>query len=175
MAEVTVQGVIDTSGIERLHPIREGRSPPQVGRTGVSNHRWIVGLKLGVLRNRCGLVVGWGWAPANTADVPFQVLADAGCDRMLVLRDTGVHAATDAPDNLTGCRRGEWNDRRVVETVLSMRTTLRHLNTVSHRTAPYGPARLAFTRAVFNRLAQWYGLPAAADGVVPLSMAEVSL
>src|SRR5512135_3768273 len=127
MEEVTLLGVVDTYGIELLHPIREGRSPHQVGRKGISNHRWIVGLKLGVLLNRWGLVVGWVWAPANTADVHFQVLADAVRDRMLVLSDTGFHAATGDPDNLKVCRRGEWNDRMVVETVLSMLTTLSHL------------------------------------------------
>src|SRR5512143_2002364 len=51
-AEVTLLGVADTYGIELLHPIREGRSAAQVGRKGVSNHRWIVGIKLGVLLNR---------------------------------------------------------------------------------------------------------------------------
>lgn len=175
MAEVTLLGVVDTYGIELLHPIREGRSPHQVGRKGISNHRWIVGLKLGVLLNRWGLVVGWVWAPANTADVHFQVRADAVRDRLLVLSDTGFHAATGDPDNLKVCRRGEWNDRMVVETVLSMLTTLSHLNKVSHRIAPYVQARLAFTMAVFNLLTQWYGLPADADGFVPLSMAEFSL
>jgi hypothetical protein len=35
-----VLGVIDTYGIELIHPIREGRSPQQIGRKGVSNHRW---------------------------------------------------------------------------------------------------------------------------------------
>src|SRR5512139_2499859 len=58
MAEVRLLGVIDTYGIELLHPIREERSPCQVGRKGVSNHRCIVGIKLGVLLNRWDLVVG---------------------------------------------------------------------------------------------------------------------
>ena len=39
-------GVIDTYGIELIHPMREGRSPQQIGRKGLSNHRWIVGGKL---------------------------------------------------------------------------------------------------------------------------------
>lgn len=175
MAEVTLLGVVDTYGVELLHPIREGRRPRQLGRKGVSNHRWIVGIKLGVLLNRWGLVVGWVWAPANTADVHFQILAEAVSDRMLVLSDLGFHAATGDPDNLKVCRRGEWNDRLVVETVLSMLTTLSHLKKVSHRTAPYVQARLAYTMAMFNLLIQWYGLSADADGFVPLSMAEFSL
>src|SRR5215510_8316597 len=46
LASPTVLGVIDTYGIELIHPIREGRSLRQIGRKGVSNHRWIVGGKL---------------------------------------------------------------------------------------------------------------------------------
>src|SRR4029450_1367519 len=39
----TALGVIDTSGGEVIRPRREGRRAPQVGRTGLSNHRWMVG------------------------------------------------------------------------------------------------------------------------------------
>jgi hypothetical protein len=42
LAAPTVLGVIDTYGIELIHPIREGRSPQQIGRKGLSNHRWVV-------------------------------------------------------------------------------------------------------------------------------------
>src|SRR5467141_731914 len=55
-AAPTVLGVIDTYGIELIHPMREGRSPPQIGRKGLSNHRWIVGGKLCLLLNQYGLV-----------------------------------------------------------------------------------------------------------------------
>lgn len=175
MAEVTLLGVADTYGIELLHPIRQGRSRPQLGRKSVSNHRWIVGVKLGVLLNRWGLVVGWVWAPANLHDVHFQPLVKAVEGRMLVLADRGFHAAAGDPANLKLCRRGEWNDRMIIETVLSMLTTLSHLKKVSHRVAAYVQARLAFTMAVFNLLAQWDGLPADEDGFVPLSIAEFSL
>jgi hypothetical protein len=58
LAAPTVLGVIDTYGIELSHPIREGRSPRQIGRKGLSNHRWIVGGKLCLLLNQYGLVVG---------------------------------------------------------------------------------------------------------------------
>src|SRR3982751_4833730 len=62
LAAPTVLGVIDTYGIELIHPIREGRSPQQIGRKGLSNHRWIVGGKLCLLLNQYGLVVGWACA-----------------------------------------------------------------------------------------------------------------
>src|SRR5262249_44429791 len=55
LAAPTVLGVIDTYGIELIHPMREGRSPQQIGRKGLSNHRWIVGGKLCLLFNQWGL------------------------------------------------------------------------------------------------------------------------
>jgi hypothetical protein len=39
---------------------------------------------------------------------------------MIVLSDTGFHAAEGDPTNLNLCQRGEWEDRMLVETVLSM-------------------------------------------------------
>jgi hypothetical protein len=72
MAAPTVLGVIDTYGLELIHPIREGRSPQQIGRKGLSNHRWIVGAKLCLLLHQWGLVVGWACATANVADTTFN-------------------------------------------------------------------------------------------------------
>ncbi len=40
LANPTVMGVIDAYGIELIHPIREGRSEKQIGKKGISNHRW---------------------------------------------------------------------------------------------------------------------------------------
>ena len=76
LAAPTVLGVIDTYGIELIHPIREGRSPQQIGRKGLSNHRWIVGGKLCLLLNQWGLIVGWACATANVADNTFPGRAD---------------------------------------------------------------------------------------------------
>jgi len=39
LAAPTVLGGIDTYGLELIHPMREGRSPPPIGRKGLSNHR----------------------------------------------------------------------------------------------------------------------------------------
>jgi hypothetical protein len=74
LATPTVLGVIDTCGIELIHPIREGRSPQQIGRKGLSNHRWIVRGKLGLVLNQYGTVVAWDCATANVADTTFQWL-----------------------------------------------------------------------------------------------------
>ena len=71
------------------------------------------------------------------------------------------------------CQGGTWNVRMVVETVLSMLTTIFHFKKVSHRVWSYFQARLAWTMAAFNILAQW-GLEVDDHGVVHLSIAEFS-
>lgn len=63
----------------------------------------------------------------------------------------------------------------VVETVLSMLTVVSHLKHVGHRVWRYFVARLAYTMAAFNVIAQWHGLSADEHGVVHLSIAEFSL
>ena len=96
-------------------------------------------------------------------------------DQMIVLSDTGFHAAEGDPTNLKLCQRGEWEDRMLVETVLSMLTLVCHLKKVMHRGWAYFQARLAFTMAAFNVLVQWHGLRPNLSGFVPLSIAEFSL
>ncbi len=175
LAAPTVLGVIDTYGIELIHPIREGRSPHQIGRKGLSNHRWIVGGTLCLLLNQWGLVVAWACDTANVADNTFQWLIRQFEERMIVLSDTGFHAAEGDPSNLKLCQRGEWQDRLLVETVLSMLTLVCHFKKGMHRVWEYFQARLAFTMAAFNVLVQWHGFEPYASGFVPLSIAEFSL
>ena len=95
--------------------------------------------------------------------------------RSLPYSDTGFHAAEGDPANLKLCQRGEWQDRMLVETVLSMLTLVCHFKKVMHRGWAYFQARLAFTMAAFNVLVQWHGLEPYASGFVPLSIAEFSL
>jgi hypothetical protein len=77
--------------------------------------------------------------------------------RSLSCSDTAFHAAEGDPTNLKLCQRGEWEDRMVVETVLSMLTLVCHFKKVMHRGWAYVQARLAFTMAAFNVLVQWHG------------------
>ena len=122
-----------------------------------------------------GLVVGWACATANVADHTLQWLIRQFEERLIVLSDTAFHAAEGDPTNLKLCQRGEWQDRMLVETVLSMLTVVCHFKKVMHRGWEYFQTRLAFTMAVFNVLVQWYGLPPDEQGFVPLSIAEFSL
>src|SRR5215470_20126193 len=95
--------------------------------------------------------------------------------RMIVMSDTAFHAAAGDPANLKLCQRGAWEERRLVETVLSMLTLVCHCKKVMHRAWAYFQAWLAFTMALFNVLAQWQGLRLTASGFVPLSIAEFVL
>ena len=94
---------------------------------------------------------------------------------MIVLSDTGFHAAEGNPSNLKLCQRGEWEDRLLVETVLSMLTLVCHLKKVLHRTWAAFQVRLAFTLAAFNLLVHWHGLKPDSTGLIRLSLAEFSL
>ena len=152
LADATFFTVIDSYGIELLHPIREGRSPRQVGKKGKSNYRWIVGMKLCWLINDWGEVVGWAWDTANVHDQVFLPLVATLTEKSIVLADTGFNCAAGVPTNLKMCARGTWNERMLVETTLSMVTMVCGLKKVFHRTCQYFQARLAYVAAMFNAL-----------------------
>ena len=175
MAEPSLLGVIDSYGIELIQPIRQGRSQQQIGKKGLSNKRWIVGGKLCLLLNHLGQVVDWDFATANVYDAYFQPLITKVMDTMLVLADSHFHAAQGDPPNLKICRKGIWNERMLIETVLSMLTTICHFKKVFHRTWDQFQMRLAYTMALFNILTQWHGLQPDDTGFVPLSIAQFSL
>ena len=175
LADPTVLGVADSYGIELIHPMREGRSPHQIGKKGKSNYRWIVGGKLGFVLNQWGLVTAWDCTTPNVHDSVFQPLIRQYEEQKIVLTDTHFHAKTGDPSNLKVCPRGTWNVRMVVESVLAMLTTVCHFKKVGHRVWKYFQARLAFTLASFNFLVQWHGFQPDVEGILHLSIAEFSL
>jgi hypothetical protein len=175
LADPTVLGVADTYGIELIHPIRQNRSPAQIGRKGLSNKRWIVGGKLGLVLNKWGLVCAWDCAAANVSDIHFRPMIEPFDQRMIVLTDSGFHGKQGDPANMKVCKPRTWNVRMVIETVLSMLTVVSHFKKVGHRVWAAFHARLAYTMAAFNVLAQWNGLKPDDDGYVHLSIAEFSL
>jgi len=180
LAEPTVLGVADGYGIELLHPWREKRGGKKriarrIGRKGLSNHRWIMGGKLGVVLNKWGLVCACAADTANVHDSAFQPLIAQFAEEMIVLTDPNFARAEGNPPNLKVCARGTWNDRMVVETFFSMLTTVCHCKKMLHRVWRYFTMRLAFTVALFNVLVQWDGLPLDEHGEAHLSLAQFSL
>ena len=169
-------GVIDSYGIELLHPRREGRSQAQIGKKGKSNTRWIVGGKLCFLLDHLGRVVDWECDTANVHDgSAFQHLVDKFRHDMVIFADKGFAKVDWHPANLRLCKRGEWNVRMVIETVLSMLTYICQFKHMTHRAWAYFETHVGFTLALFNILIQWHGLSPDDSGFVPLSIAEFSL
>jgi hypothetical protein len=169
-------GVADSYGVELIHPRREGRTAGQVGRKGLSNQRWIVGGKLGFVLNNLGLVVDWAVDTANVYDgTAFQELVNRHEPYMALFADAGFAKQDWQPDNLRLCQRGEWNNRMIVETVLSMLTLVCHFKKVMHRVWAYFESRVAYTMALFNLLVQWEGIQLDEAGCVHFSIAEFSL
>jgi hypothetical protein len=176
LAEPSLIGVIDSYGIELLHPIREGRSEKQIGRKGKSNKRWIVGGKLCYLLNHLGLIVAWACDTANVYDgSAFQQLVDDVAEQMVVFADTGFDKKDWQPCNLRLCKRGEWNVRMLVETVLSMLTYVCDFKRSRHKGWDYFETKVGFTMALFNILVQWHGFQPDDTGFISLSIAEFSL
>jgi hypothetical protein len=175
LAAPALFGVADSYGIEFIHPWREGRTARQIGKKGKSNQRWIVGGKLALVLNRTGLVAGWGCATANVHDQVFHPLIAAFTEEMIVLTDQGFHARTGDPANMKVCRKGEWNVRMRIETVLSMLTVVCHFKHMRHRLWGCFAAHLTYAMALFNILVQWHGLEPDEHGCIHLSIAEFSL
>jgi len=179
LAQPSLLGVVDSFGIELIHPRRQGRSDKQIGKKGKSNHRWIVGVKLCFVLDHLGRVVDWAVDTANVYDAVFQPLIKKYEEAMLILGDSGFHVKTTAeqqdPDNLKICSRGVWNQRMLIETVLSMLTHTCRLKKVGHRVWSALKARMAFVLAAFNLCSQWNGLQPDESGFVSLSMLQVAL
>ena len=175
LAQPTLLGVADPYGIELRHPWREDRADGQIGDKGLSNHRWIVGAKLAYVVNHYGLIVGWDYACANVADNAFSALSADFQDQMVILTDMAFHSTAGDPPNQKACKRGTWNVRMVVETILSLLTTVVRLKKVRHRTWAGLRTRLAYTMALFNVLVLWDGLPADDDGNLHFSLAQFAL
>jgi hypothetical protein len=151
------ESVIDSYGIELIHPIREGRSPAQVGKKGLSNHRWIVGVKLCWLITPQGQVIDWAWATANTHDQHFGEVGERWSEQTEVLSDLGFRKRGHEPVNWQFCQHGQRNDRMIIERVFSIVTVVNHLKKIFHRMAKYLTARFGYAAAMFNCLFELAG------------------
>ena len=152
LADLSFFTVLDSYGIELIHPRREGRSDQQIGRKGISNGRWIVGIKVAWLINNTGAVVDWSWDTAEAPDNVFRSLATRHEGKTITLCDNGFRE-TGAPQlNLKYCNRGTWNDRFTVETDFSWVTELFHVKKLYHRVQTHLTARLRYLAALINCL-----------------------
>lgn len=168
-------GVADTIGLELLHPYREGRSATQIGRKGLSNHRWFVGVKLCILVNHLGLPVAWECREGNVADKDFQQYVADFAGESIVFVDSGFHAAAGDRPNIVICKKGERNQRMVVETLNSILTGGVILKRLYHRTWEALSAHIGYALALVCLLAQWHWERHPDDNFRALSVAQFRL
>ncbi len=106
LADPSFFTVVDSYGIEPIHPWREGRSPKQLGKKGKSNRRWIVGVKLCRLLNDRGEVIAWDWNTANVHDQTFLPLLQPFAGKTIILADQGFIGKKGRPSTLQICPKG---------------------------------------------------------------------
>jgi len=152
LADPTFFTVVDTYGIELIHPRREGRSKQQIGKKGKSNGRWIVGIKLAWLINEAGEVVDWTWATANEPDNVFRPLATGYDGETIALADQGFREKDAPTQNIQCCARGTWNERFTIETNLSWVAELFHAKKLYQRVKEHLEAHLWYLAALINCL-----------------------
>jgi hypothetical protein len=152
LADPTFFTVVDTYGIELIHPRREGRSKRQIGKKGKSNGRSIIGIKLAWLINDAGEVVDWSWDTANEPDNVFRPLATGYEGETIALADLGLREKDAPTQNIKCCERNTWNERFTIETNLSWVTELFHAKKVYHRVKSHLEARLWYLAALINCL-----------------------
>ena len=134
------------------------------------------GGKLCLLRNHLGLIIDWDCDTANVYDGPaFRHVVDHVAGQTVVFADTGFAKKDWHPDHLRLCQRGEWNDRMMIETTLSMLTLVCHFKKAMHRKWAHFKSRGGYSMALFNLLVQWCSLKPDETGIVLLSIAAFSL
>lgn len=171
----SVLSVVDSYPIELLFPIREGRSPQQLGKKNKDKGRWSIGIKLCWLINTYGRVVAWRWVTMNRPDQDFHPMIEQLQEMVIVLADLGFRCADGLPANLKLCPKGTWNDRMLIETLFSMLTVICQAKKMFHRTTHHLEARLAYMAAMMNTcLALFHQLHPKED-TFKLSIAEFSL
>ncbi len=179
LAQPTLLGIADSFGVETIHPKREGRSKQQIGKKGLSNHRWIVGVKFCPLINSRGQIVDWDAEGANVHDSLFQRMLSDYQEKMAIYVDSNFHKSPRRGGdvlNLKVCKRGECNLRMLVETLFSQMTCLFGLKKIRERVWSCVETRLGFVAAAYNLLISWGGeLRVDERGLVNLSIAQFSL
>ena len=165
----------DSFPIELLFPIREGRSPQQVGKKNKDKGRWSLGIKLCWILNSLGHVVGWKWLPMNAHDQDFNSEIEQLAGQTITLTDLGFRCKDGIAPNLKLCPMGTWNEGMIVETAFSLLTVVCHMKKIFHRVVEHIEARLAYAMTMFNVLLALYHQVHPDEPPHKMSIAEFSL
>jgi len=143
--------ILDSVICDAIHPIREGRGTPWVGK-GKSKGRWMVGIKVVVIVSPKGDILEWCLDTANIHDKHFAWIVEEM--KVKVLTDNGFHSQEGDPENMQICKRGEHNERMVVESVFSLCKRLLGLNNIVAKTLAGFKLAVSSIFALFNLLLQ---------------------
>ncbi len=175
LADPTFFTVIDSYPIDRLVPIRHGRSPHQLGNKGRDKGRWRVRIKVCWLLNDCCRVVAWDWDTMNVHDKRFNSLVEQCVGTTMVLADDGCRDQNDVPENMKVCKNGTWNERMCVATAWSMVSVIGDVRRIRHRVAASIQARLAVVAAMVTVLMDLFPMLHPDADPHKMSIAEFSL
>lgn len=169
-----VPDIADSYGIELIHPRRQGRATNSEAKKGLSNQRWIVGIKVCAVINHLGRVTEWQWQGANTHDKHFRPMIGSHA-QSVVLTDLGFHGKSGDPENLNVCKKGQCNARFLIETVFSLWTGFLSLKKITERETWHIQSHLAFAIAAFNCIQEVFASKPDENGRIPLTMAGICL
>ncbi len=157
LAEPSLINIGDSLGIKLLHPRRENRTKEQIGKKGVSNGRWLVGVKFCPLMNGAGRIFDWDVEGANVHDSAFQPMFRLHCAHGK-MTDKGFHRSRKRGGDCASlliCERGQCNFRMIIETVFSNWVRIWNLKKITERQWRGVEARLAFACAAWNVITDW--------------------
>lgn len=154
LSSETFFNVIDSFGVEVIHPAREGRSTQsqQVSQKGKSNHRWIVGRKINVAINGELEIVSYQEETANVCDNRFDEYYERRKEA-IYLTDNGYRRQEKyggTPESFKICSSGTWNERMWIERLFSLWTRICGMKHSYHRTVRGFQAKVAYLVALTN-------------------------
>ncbi len=155
LATETFFNVLDSFGVEIIHPVREGRSNQSqvVSKKGKSNKRWIIGRKINVAINGELEIIDYQDATANVCDNTFDTYY-AEKTTAIYLTDNGYRKQEKnggTPDNFKICKKGIWNDERMwIERLFSLWVRVCNMKHFFHRSIRGFQAKVSYLVALTN-------------------------
>lgn len=154
LSSETFFNVIDSFGVEIIHPVREKRSKQsqQVSKKGKSNKRWIIGRKINVAINGELEIVDYQEQTANVFDNTFNEAYKK--KNHIYLTDNGYRKQKKlggSPENFKICKKGTWNNERMwVERLFSLWTRICGMKHSFHRSVKGFQAKVAYLVVLTN-------------------------
>lgn len=155
LASETFFNIIDSFGVEVIHPVREGRSTQSkaVSKKGKSNKRWIVGRKINIAINGELEITDYQDNTDNVCDNTFDEAYEEK-QTHIFLTDKGYRRQNKyggTPANFKICNAGTWNDERMwIERLFSLWTRICNMKHSFHRTIAGFKAKVAYLVALTN-------------------------